>query len=94
MSDSPQIQAIKERYKASFPEKIEILEGLKASAEQNQKLEIAKEELHKLAGSSGMYGYDDLSYLCRVGMRNVDQGDSNALLSTIDKIIDLLEQTA
>ena len=71
--DSPQIQQLKTRYRTSLPEKsaqiaklqIVLLDG---QAELPQVLQELHEYLHKLAGSAGMYGYDDIAVLARTTM--------------------------
>jgi len=94
--DSPQIKAIKERYKASFPEKLVILQTLREAVENEADFEYVHEELHKLAGSSGMYGYDDIAGLCRLAMQYTGKDSANRqpskLLSTLGEVINLLEK--
>ena len=74
-SDSPQIVAIRARYKASFSEKKQLIDEYveRLSDEPTDKLVLSElhGELHKLAGSSGMYGYDDISRLCREIMQEI-----------------------
>lgn len=93
-TDSPQVAALKERYKASFPEKVEIIKSTLDTVSSNGDLELVKEELHKLAGSSGMYGYQDLAAFCRGGMDKAERQDRGALLEDLNKIIDLLTDDA
>jgi len=74
-SDSPQIMAIRSRYKASFNEKKQLVDEYieRLSDKPTDKLILSElhGELHKLAGSSGMYGYDDISCLCRRIMQEI-----------------------
>lgn len=90
--DSPQIQAIKARYKASLPEKAELLMSLLKPAEVGENLVLLHEELHKFAGSSGMYSYDDISDLCRKAMRSIDQNNIEDLQKELRQLIELVEQ--
>jgi len=97
-SDSPQIAAIKLRYQQSFPEKAvvvaEHLEALLGDENTEIKVKDTRELLHKLAGSSGMYGYADISALCRSAMERADQGDNTALVNRLEHLRELLEQYA
>ncbi len=90
MNDSPQIQAIKERYKASFGEKKAIVEQIVMDLGSGDDLQPAREELHKLAGSSGMYGYDDIALVCRMAMREIDTKEMDDLKYSLNKLIKLL----
>ena len=74
--DSPQVQQLKSRYKASLPEKSEQIAELQSSLQREQPssqqtLEEIHEFLHKLAGSAGMYDYDDIAGLARATMQFV-----------------------
>ena len=94
--ESPQVKALKERYKASFPEKIELLNeqllSLSTQASEKSGFVEVRESLHKLAGSSGMYGYDDISLSCRNAMSIIDEADTVGLSSGLKEVIRLLEQ--
>lgn len=98
-ADSPQILALKERYKSSFLEKIaEISECLDAvQAEQASREDVIKlrDLLHKLAGSSGMYGYDDISVASRSAMRAAEKNENlkeiRGLVASVADLISLLE---
>ena len=72
--DSPQVQQLKSRYKASLPEKsaqIAELQSLIVAGQPSlsQSLQDTHEFLHKLAGSAGMYDYDDIAVLARATMQ-------------------------
>ncbi len=59
---------IKESYKKSIVDKIERLEKLIIKVQKNltlENLEALSSEVHKLAGSSGSYGYHLVSQLCK-----------------------------
>ena len=93
---SPQIQAIRERYKRSFTEKIELItEHINALPQAEAGvMESAHEMLHKLAGSSGMYGYDDIAALCRVAMLNAQQSKADVLIQNLSELKSALEAYA
>lgn len=88
--DSPQILAIKERYKASFPDKADAVKHLLSTVQSDGDLDLIKEEMHKLAGSSGMYGYEQISAVCRSAMSNADERNRQKLAGDLKKVIDLL----
>jgi len=90
-ADSPQIQQLKARYRESFPEKLEIILKARSELLEDNNLTFAREELHKLAGSSGMYGYNDLASNCRRAMEKLDAGDSSSSLDAIDAVVEQLE---
>ena len=92
-SESQQIKNIKDRYKASFGEKIELLNQQRdILVADNAASEKLIEIIHKLAGSSGMYGYDDISDLCRLIMAKADNSDAAEIESSMDQLIALFEQ--
>lgn len=80
-SESAQILAIRARYKKSLVEKAAIIEERTALIKNSSSQELAetlaayRDELHKLAGSSGMYGYQDICDLCRRAMSNIDASE-------------------
>ena len=89
--ESPQVKALKDRYRASFVEKIATLNEQRnaLAIDGDSQLTEAHESLHKLAGSSGMYGYEDVSLLCRKTMTKTDKAD---VVEGLDALIELLEQ--
>lgn len=93
--ESPQIKALKERYKVSFTEKVELLNQQRdIFADGNpssQQLVELHQLLHKLAGSSGMYGYLDINVLCREIMGKIDVSNVADLVKQINKLTLLLE---
>ena len=95
-AESQQIRALKERYKTSFPEKITLLKAqclaIESGAGDMDGFAEAHEVLHKLAGSSGMYGYDDVSNLCRETMVKLDQSDRTYVVAALHRVIALLQQ--
>lgn len=92
MSDSPQIQAIKQRYRESLKEKADMVAKFRSSIEVESQFDLMKEELHKLAGSSGMYGYQDLADTCRAAMGSIDSDAVGVLADQLDLIVGLLNQ--
>ena len=95
-TDSPQVQALKERYKASLPEKVELIreqiELVYAASASDESIEEASQVLHKLAGSSGMYGYDDINVLCRAAMSSLGSKNTEESVDILQQVIELLEQ--
>jgi len=72
--NSANINAIQARYKASFVEKKMMIDEYRSqlcdsSGSQPELYEQVHAELHKLAGSLGMYGYDDLAVQARLAMQ-------------------------
>lgn len=53
-----------------------------------------KQNLHKLAGSSGMYGYDDLANITREAMQLIDQNNYGRLQQQLLALRNLLRQHA
>lgn len=94
--DSPQIKAIRARYKTGLHEKAELIEQYKAelcdgcSENAHQDHALFRAELHKLAGSSGMYGYHDVCDLCRHAMSCIDNKDLAELTSAATELHELL----
>ena len=101
-TESPQVAALRIRYQNSFPEKsaaiAEFQELLSAgdptsgATALNKNSETASDYLHKLAGSAGMYEYDDIAALARQGMAQSKQQDMPGLLHSLKQIRSLLEQ--
>jgi len=96
LSESPQVKALKERYKASFPEKLELLrqrrEAIADGHISSQQRMQVNEVLHKLAGSSGMYGYHEISASCREIMAEIDVADTSFLVPKITELMLLIER--
>lgn len=60
--------SIIEDYRASIPSRLELLQALIDGIRTNPTEETLKElrlQIHKLAGSAGIYGYDDVSKVCK-----------------------------
>lgn len=93
---SPQIQAIRERYKGSLSEKAELIADHIDAITQAQPSAVddAHGVLHKFAGSSGMYGYDDIALLCRNAMVCAQEVDKDQLLVHLTQLKALFEEYA
>jgi len=95
-NDSPQIVALRARYKASFNEKKDIIDGFIKQLQKQQSdesvLSSLHGELHKLAGSSGMYGYDDISVKCRNIMQEILNDCFHEVLSDLTQLSELLSE--
>ena len=97
--DSPQILALKERYKSSLDDKVQMLSDYLIAIDSDEatltELSELRGFLHKLAGSSGMYGYDDISAASREAMLLADQVDSMAniddLRAMTSEVVKLLQ---
>ncbi len=89
-SDSPQVQELKKRYRASFPEKLTVIQNIRMSLEVDNDTTLARDELHKLAGSSGMYGYQEIASNCREAMTHIDNDSVDMLMISLDQVIQLL----
>ena len=95
-SDSPQIKAIRARYKAGFTEKAIMVEKFALELSENhpkglqERHRLFRDELHKLAGSSGMYGYHDVCDLCRRAMYCIDNDQITELMIVSSQLHKLL----
>ena len=93
--DSPQVQAIRARFKNSFAEKKQLIDQHQLNIQDVESqegmslkdvFELAHTDLHKLAGSFGMYGYSDVALICRSAMKataNEDVAESLTLLTQL-----------
>ena len=103
-NDSPQVAALKLRYQSSFSEKSAAIAEFEAILENedpasyssavNKNFETAGDYLHKLAGSAGMYGYDDIAQIARLGMGQYKVQDLYGLQHSLRQIRDLLDRQA
>ncbi|MFT5572482.1 MAG: phage-related minor tail protein [Cryomorphaceae bacterium] len=97
--DSNQVQALRQRYKTSLSAKSESIseyvKNISASTQPNTPiLNALHADLHKLAGSSGMYGYIDIAQLTRAAMQDIAEQSDSALLQRMRDLGDLLEHHA
>jgi hypothetical protein len=101
--DSVKIQQLKHRYRNSLATKLEELDSYLFAFEFGEgnirsRLVELHEYLHKLAGSAGMYGYDDIAKMARDSMA-VTNADSEMpeiieVKDSVTRVRDLLEQHA
>ncbi len=94
-SESQQIQELRERYKGSMPEKANMLtkhlHALLDHAEPPQEVyDVIKDDVHKLAGSLGMYGYADLAKVARDAMSTINEQDADRLQHELLNLRNLL----
>jgi chemotaxis protein histidine kinase CheA len=97
--DSDQVRALRQRYKTSLLAKADSIKEqvheIAVSEHANtQLLNALHADLHKLAGSSGMYGYTDIAELTRAAMQDIAEQSNSELLKHLRKLTDLLEHHA
>lgn len=97
--ESPEIKAIQQRYRASLAEKAEMLSSHLARVNAKDVVLASAytdlhEDLHKLAGSSGMYGYDDIALAARDLMANIHQQEFSHVVTKLVALRGLLQQYA
>ena len=100
LNDSPQVQAIRARFRNSFDEKKQIIDTFLSNLEVFQKqgddgllgdeLESCHAELHKFAGSFGMYGYTEISGKCRAVMKAISNKKNDETITLLSEISVLL----
>lgn len=73
-------EALRLRYVQSFPGKVEALQAASAalSAGNPDARKQLRDQAHKLAGSAGMYGFDDLGNQARAVVHAVDAAAADA----------------
>ena len=95
-SDSVGIDAIKKRYRNSLPDKAEELTqcmiALTVEQSSDHDLQAAHAFLHRFAGSSGMYGYDELSVQCQLAIEAIQESDRAKVLAQLQQLKQLLER--
>ncbi|HHL32225.1 MAG TPA: Hpt domain-containing protein [Oceanospirillales bacterium] len=82
---------LKLKYTSTFAQKKQDLK----SAWENKEMTVLENGLHKLAGSSGGYGFDELSVLCYQAMKLLDgynPDNSNQLTEVLTQIFAILEK--
>ena len=93
------INEIKARYKSSFVDKKKIIDEFlseldRSSGSATILYQKIHSDLHKLAGSLGMYGYDDMAVNARMGMEFADNEDKQSLEGSLKKLsVMLLENS-
>lgn len=98
MSESDQVRALRARYRESLSEKAEIVRQWHARSLENGWDKVDEAELgawlHKLAGSAGMYEYDEIAEMARSLLPDLSeskiplaklQQKLNELLETLEK---------
>ena len=97
-ANSASIAEIKQRYRNSMPDKaseltrlIATLSGVDMSAANLQETHAY---LHRLAGSSGMYGYDELSQCCQSTIVFIQHQRQAETIAGLQSLLELLEQYA
>ncbi|WP_395374458.1 Hpt domain-containing protein [Marinicella sp. W31] len=83
-------EALKNNYKASFTEKIQLLED---ALKQNGTQELFK-HVHRLTGSSGSYGFMDI-YACAQALEDKiinSQNITDELITGTEELINLLQK--
>lgn len=98
-SESTQIQQLRERYISSMPEKATMITNhihvlLDQDTPSQETYDIIREDAHKLAGSLGMYGYNDIASVARKIMSIIDQSDAENLQLELLNLRNLLRQLA
>ncbi len=84
------LEQLKQKFLSSFEEKISTLE----TALERQDVQALTVQVHQLAGSSGSYGFAEISAMCsEIEMLAQEQEDMSALLvNKSHELIKLLEQ--
>jgi HPt (histidine-containing phosphotransfer) domain-containing protein len=95
------MKKFRDEYVNTFPEKLRLLQGLIDEMKQavhRETLQTLRLHIHKIAGSSGTYGFSDLSLICKefegvilqkMEILKDDIGDSNwvaEFMPYVDKI--------
>jgi HPt (histidine-containing phosphotransfer) domain-containing protein len=76
---------LKRKYLSSFPAKLEGIIG----AQKNQDVDLVHDLIHKLAGSSGGYGFDEISLHCKSILLQLHKSN-NKTTKDIEKSIEQL----
>jgi len=102
MQQNDKIRELKTRYKISLADKsaqineytINIDQAISSEQDSAPFRQIVNDDLHKLAGSSGMYGYLDIASSCRKAMDQIMQKDLSVLRRELRQLQDLLDRHA
>jgi HPt (histidine-containing phosphotransfer) domain-containing protein len=106
MDNTDKLQLLKDQYKLSLMDKSVLIselllmlsiEGSNAinNSDTGDKAYIETHQcLHRLAGSSGMYGYSDIAELSRAAMQSSQRNDAPLLVEQLNELRDLVEQYA
>jgi HPt (histidine-containing phosphotransfer) domain-containing protein len=88
---SDRFAQLKLKYTGTFAQKKQDLK----TAWENKEMAVLESGLHKLAGSSGGYGFDELSLLCYQAMKLLDGNNpenSSQLAEVLAQIFVILEK--
>ncbi len=98
-------ERIREIYVESFPEKVEELRGcwakINAAKVATKPLQKMREEVHKIAGSSGSHGFDDIHVLARRIEKNIVEvldkekdwsSNKETVGNQVQELVNILEQ--
>ena len=82
---------LREQYIASFPEKIAALEAVRRDVRDGGEdaIKQARTLSHRLAGSGGSYGFDELSALAR----QAEHADASSLERELGRLVALIRRT-
>jgi HPt (histidine-containing phosphotransfer) domain-containing protein len=104
MDNSDKIQKLRDAYKSSLLDKstviTELLLMISADAPDSdtgisdENLIEIHQYLHKLAGSSGMYGYPEIAQLSRAAIKSSERKAIQLLVEQLSELRDLLRQSA
>jgi HPt (histidine-containing phosphotransfer) domain-containing protein len=80
-------EALRRRYVDSFPDKRAALEAASANVDNDGAgaQQALRQLAHKLAGSAGMYGFDDIGQLAREVVHAIDAGASVSIISGLSR---------
>ncbi|MFT7526001.1 MAG: HPt (histidine-containing phosphotransfer) domain-containing protein [Arenicella sp.] len=106
MDNADKLQLLKDQYRLSLIDKSVLISelllmlsiessNLTDNAGTGDKAYIEIHQcLHKLAGSSGMYGYSAIAELSRAAMQSSQRNDAQLLVEQLNELRDLLQQHA
>jgi HPt (histidine-containing phosphotransfer) domain-containing protein len=80
-------EALRRRYVDSFPDKRAALEAASANVDNDgaEAQRVLRQLAHKLAGSAGMYGFDDIGQLAREVVHAIDAGAGASIVSGLSR---------
>jgi HPt (histidine-containing phosphotransfer) domain-containing protein len=80
-------EALRRRYIDSFPGKRAALEAAIGNLgnPDDEAAQVLRQLAHKLAGSAGMYGFDDIGHLAREVVHAIDAGAGASILTGLSR---------
>jgi HPt (histidine-containing phosphotransfer) domain-containing protein len=80
-------EALRRRYIDSFPDKCAALEAAIGNIRNHEvdALQALRQLAHKLAGSAGMYGFDDIGQLAREVVHAIDAGAGGLIINGLSR---------